>query len=718
MEENKNLFEKILNLFSYLTIFLLPIFFLPDLSIELGKQTVVVFMAGILFVAFLLYSSAKGNLIVGISRFTSPLLLLALAYFASFIVNGQRADAAPEVTSIISLFLIFLVMGSLPKPQKQFLFITIAFSISCMIIAIFSMIKLPFFSKIPQVASLPTYILIGSPLVDTIYILTSLILTTSLIIKFKENRKTYVPLVSMATVLTVGLFASLYNLKNNPPVILPFQFGYSIAISETTVNFPNNLLFGEGPGSFEKVFTRFKPAAINASPFWTSRFATSSNEIVNTIPTVGLIGLLALLSFFLAVYKSLLEFMKAKKDSLGWASLTNLTLLVLVSFLVSFSQPLQILLFLMAILVSLWQKSQEKTTDYHISILSLKRTEIEKGEKESTSKEKNNLLPKILIIPTVIILFLVDLFLARAALADIYITQSLRRLSENKATDVYNLQMKAIKLNPSSDIYHIIFSQTNLALATSLAQKKDLTDQDRQNVSTFVQQAINEAKTATNLSPQKAATWENLAAVYKALINFAQGADQWSIVSYLEAIKNDPLNPSLRLNLAGVYMLRQDYQNAIDQLNIAISLKNDYANVYYNLAYALKGQGKDAEAAKQFEIARNLVCTATTKDSGDCQKAQKDLDDILKKLASAKETLATESGNLGSQSAQLKQNSPIEPLSKTATASDSLKKALSPNIPPPNLGSPASTPKISPTTTPKTTPSPKPSPTPSPSRTP
>jgi len=122
-------------------------------------------------------------------------------------------------------------------------------------------------------------------------------------------------------------------------------------------------------------------------------------------------------------------------------------------------------------------------------------------------------------------------------------------------------------------------------------------------VSQLIQQSIREGKIAIQLDPGDVRNWEQLAVIYRALINVADGSKDWTITAYSEAIRRDPINPLLRLDLGGVFYSLKDWDNAIRTFQTAVSLKPDYANAYYNLALALEQAGKLTDAAKAMQAA-------------------------------------------------------------------------------------------------------------------
>ncbi len=142
----------------------------------------------------------------------------------------------------------------------------------------------------------------------------------------------------------------------------------------------------------------------------------------------------------------------------------------------------------------------------------------------------------------------------------------------------------------------------------------------------MVQQAIREAKNAVTLNPTKVTNVENLAGIYQNLLNFAQGADEWSVASYRQAVLLDPTNPNLRISLGGIFYARKNYDEAIRLFQQAADLKPNYANAYYNMSAAYK-EKKDYQNAY---LAMQNVVNLIDKTTPDFLKAQGELEDLSK----------------------------------------------------------------------------------------
>ncbi len=219
-------------------------------------------------------------------------------------------------------------------------------------------------------------------------------------------------------------------------------------------------------------------------------------------------------------------------------------------------------------------------------------------------------------------------FSIKAYAAENTFKRSLDAAAANDGLTTYNLQREAILGNPYLPRYRRSYAATNLALANAIAGNENITDDDRNNVAQLIQQAIREAKIAASIDPGNATNWENLAAIYRALINAAQDADQWTVATLSQAIQTDPLNPALRVELGGVYYSLGAYDQAIRLFQQAAELKPDYANAYYNLSHAYQ-EKQDVVAA--YDYMRQTL-SLTDPQSADYTQARQELEALSQQL--------------------------------------------------------------------------------------
>lgn len=74
----------------------------------------------------------------------------------------------------------------------------------------------------------------------------------------------------------------------------------------------------------------------------------------------------------------------------------------------------------------------------------------------------------------------------KLTLAEYDYAKALTAAGKNDGQLAYNTIVKAINLNPRSDKYHISLSQMDIAFASSIAQKKDLTDTDKNTITQLI----------------------------------------------------------------------------------------------------------------------------------------------------------------------------------------------------------------------------------------
>lgn len=587
--------------------FVIPLFFLPFTAnfYDFNKNFFLCFVSLLLLVVWFLKILFTQQIKLTKTPFDFPILLFGFSFILSTIFaspNKIEAFLYPGGTvTVLALCLLFPVITNSIFSQEQRK-IKSALIASAIVLSIIAVLQFIGFSEaylsVPWLKSR-----LWTPVGDTLVLIMFLVAVLPLIIiPFVKNFSKSVPqtigLGFMAIIVSVGLILTIYQVQTL--MILPYSASWSIAVE----SFKQNPFFGVGPENFVSAFNRFRPISFNSYDFWNVRFANSTSFLLHLLTTTGFLGLMSFVWLALKLLKQ-----KPQAQNLPIFLSLLISLLLLVALPANF-----LLLFIFFLLLGLFSANSQTTSRLDINL--------------------SHILKKVLLITSLVLLITCFYFGGRSFAAEVYFKQSLDTLAQNKGIPTYNLQTKAIGLNPKNVAFRTAYSQTNLALANALAAKKDLTDQDRANVTRLVQQAINEAKAATVLNPTDAANWENLANVYRSLINFAQGADQWAVASYQQAVTTDPINPRMRLNLGGFYFTLAKYDSATRLFQDAINLKPDYANAYYNLAAAYKEGKKYQEAYSALLNTVDLVPF----DSADYQKAKSELDELAKKLPGAQAT--------------------------------------------------------------------------------
>lgn len=462
---------------------------------------------------------------------------------------------------------------------------------------------------------------------------------------FNPTAKALKQLGSLAGIILIigGIAVGSANYLQNRMALrqLPLSSGWQIAIETLKIS----PFVGVGPNGYLAAFTQYRPLSSNNGDLWNVRFQSAGNELLQRFTENGIIGLAALLLLAYNVYKVYKTYNSYTPSGLG-ASLAIFGAGLLIEPLNVVSVTLLLGLLLMMVLsvkgnTAAYEKGGASIYDVILGIVALKKGIVSvnvappsaAGDLSAVSVTKpvettiySKILGWVFFVPSLVIAGLTFYMGGRAFAAEIEYRKALVGVAGNDGTAAYNQLIKTITMNPWFDTYHRQYADINLRLANSLAAQKDLSDQDRTNVSQLIQQAIREGKIAVQLDANDVRNWEELSVIYRALINVADGARDWTIVSYSEAIRRDPVNPLLRLDLGGVFYSLKDWDSAIRTFQTAVSLKPDYANAYYNLALAYEQAGKSGEAVKAMQSA---VQNLDTK-SPDYDAAVKKLDELAK----------------------------------------------------------------------------------------
>jgi len=150
----------------------------------------------------------------------------------------------------------------------------------------------------------------------------------------------------------------------------------------------------------------------------------------------------------------------------------------------------------------------------------------------------------------------------------------------------------------NTDTYHVALAQVYLLRAAELVQSGS---KDVQTVSTYLAQAVNEARTATAISPKSVAIWENLAVMYENAAVLVPEAGEWAIKTWQTAKELEPTNPILSWRLGNNYAIAGKWDEAVKNYQESIKLKIDYLDAYVSLGRAFEQQNKIEDAVKIYK---------------------------------------------------------------------------------------------------------------------
>jgi len=613
--------EKYLLLF---VIFITPLLVMPIFSNAYRVSKIIILVSGVILILItkLVKTFASGKLTITSGNFDFPIFLLAISYLLSGILvspNKYEAFFIPgsAILIIAISFLYFLLNQSHleSKTVKSTIFY------SSLVFSLISILSLSgILEKIPQLPSFmkeSTFNTEGALIPSIVFMLTVLPISIKNTIEEKESVKKIFGIVTSIFVAS-AIILSVFNIFSNTKVrviLSDFSSNWSIAID----SLKQNPLLGIGAGNYQTAFNFYKPVSYNSTQNWSIKFNSARNLYFTILTEAGLLGLAASILLIIVSFNEIKKNIKQKGD-------VSISLAILLIFLAIFpSSPT--LLMLLAVLLSL--VTEKKDFEINLTL---------KGQEDQKASYLLTRIPSMLVcLPVLAGLVIFSIKGIKTVYAEATFKKAADALAVQDAKSTYDYIKKAININPYVDRYRTSFSQVSFALANALASKENLTDQDKQIIAQLIQQSITEGKAAVTLNTTRSENWANLAAIYQSIIPFAQGADQFAVQTYSQAVTLDPVNPLTRISLGGVYYSLGRYDEAIEAFKLAVIAKPDYANAHYNLAIAYREKGDIESAITQMELVLSLV----NKDSSDYQLAKSELESLEGRKAEI-ETTASE----------------------------------------------------------------------------
>lgn len=624
--------QRLENYILFLVIFLTPLAVLsisPNPYVPI-KLALLVYGMGLVLLIKAIRVFLSGRLDFSTGSFDLPVVILAIAYIVSTLLrtpNKMEAFLLPGTTTIVvSGALLYYLINQLSQNAK-----TTTTKLLFLSSTVFSTVLLLAFSgilaKIPQ---LPAYVRAtgfnpeGGYLPAAIFFITILPIGIAQLLSNKDVlQKAFLGVAN--AILVIALAVSVYNMlpgKLFSPNFPSFATSWSVSIDALK----ESPIFGVGPGNYVTAFSRYRPLTYNATDLWALKFSTGTDFYLTLFTETGLFGAAGIIFLLLAVYRlSKSQVQEQKLFSQGFSAYaTFISLLLIILALAVFPATL-----LSTVLIFIYLSFITKA---HKTSLALMTQAGAADEGPASSGKIASRIPALLVaIPIVVFVLWVGFRASRILAAEYKFQKSLRALAANDAANTYNYMRDAINLNPYVDRYRATYSRVDLLLANAIAQKPadQITDQDRTNITQLIQQAISEGKATVALNPLRAANWELLGRTYQTIIPLAKGSDQFAIQSLRQAVGLDPVNPALRIALGGIYYGQGDFENAVRVYELAVATKPDLANAHYNLAFAYGGKKDYDNAVQQMSLVLSLV-DRTSPDYEVARKALTDLQDKQK----------------------------------------------------------------------------------------
>lgn len=649
----------------------------------LPKQALLIFVVLLVVLLYGVKTLLLEKLRVIRTPFDVPILFLIVALLLSSIFSVARFDSFYNFVPFLLAAISFFAISYNVKNTKSLNVLILSLLSGG---AILSLITLLNFFKIYvfpfEFAKVQTFTTLGSTLDQTMYLGLLAPLGLYFIYPFLKKLKSggenklslsVILLAAVTLITSIGFIVSLYILiAINKPIILPLATGFQTAfaaISQDAQRLVQGFLFGSGYGEFSISFLRFKQAAFNAnSNIWNLTFFRSTTFMLELLATTGLLGLSA---FLFLIYKIIRD----KKPFIP------VVLFVVAFFVLPLSfYHMALFFFILGILASIRNLSGHPNHfEVELSLMVSKKGFFVLSE-GGGGERFGRALSTIVFLAILLFVGLVGFLTFDFVKSNIDFQKSIVFAQSNNGSQTYNFQSKVLTSVTGRyvDAYHRIFSQTNLALANSLANSipkgSSPSAEQSRTITSLVQQSINSGRSATTISPFNSINWQNLSSVYRALIGFGQNADSFALLAAQQSVVFDPANPQEYINLGGIYYQLKAWDRAIEQFQIAINLKPDLPNAYYNLGFAYWQKGDLQNALAALNRVKELVGN----DKASLDKINSDIKNLQDQIANGSQA---QTPNLQqSETALPPQNPPVKIPGPEAVASPTVAPSPAPTI--------------------------------------
>ncbi|PIZ52749.1 hypothetical protein COY25_04565 [Candidatus Uhrbacteria bacterium CG_4_10_14_0_2_um_filter_41_7] len=393
------------------------------------------------------------------------------------------------------------------------------------------------------------------------------------------------------------------------PEVSP-SYGATLNIAKATLA-EHSVLFGSGPGTFSFNYAKYVVQDVNNTQLWDVRFDRGGSYLLTLLSTIGVVGTLLMFSFIMWLLVLGLKMLITERAHAEWKTtfVAFSAWLVLAFGLFAYSANFTLLFvfwLLSAVLVS-QSKSQVYASDFKTS-------------------PRFGLLTAFLFVLVNVGLLTVIFVSSSRYISEIAFAHAVEKDKAGATLDDVIIDLdRAARLNKLSDANYRNLANALLLKAGELIKNPDTTPEQLQS---FIGASKSAAERAKDLSPQNVTNWAMLGDIYREVSPVVEGADQYAVGAYLQAVELSPTNPKYRTVLGRAYLVRADQLGilaegddeeiaktasenqteairlAVESLLKAVELKPNYAPAVYNLALAYERQGNLAEAVTKMEALR------------------------------------------------------------------------------------------------------------------
>ncbi len=352
---------------------------------------------------------------------------------------------------------------------------------------------------------------------------------------------------------------------------------------------------GIGPNRFSVAWSMYKPVEINSTAFFDTSFGSGSGLLPTFMTTVGSLGVLVWLVFFIAlIWGGVKSIFSSIRNGDNWETMAFFVLSFYL-FVSSFFYSTGAVLFLLALAFA--------GVFIGLSSSSAPKGQISLAFLNDHRKSFFSILTLVLII---IISVGISFKYIERFVSVSYFRQALT------APDIETAEKsigKALSLY-TNDLYLRTYSQIYLLKLNSIVTKESLSEEEKASIQTNLDQAVNGAQMATTFDSKNYSNFQSLGAVYQNLGAIGiKDTYPKAIEAYKTASTLNPKSPSLKLFMASVAFADGKNKEAKDYAKEALALKPDFVDAWLLLSQIAIKEGDKVEALSYAEAALSILPT-------------------------------------------------------------------------------------------------------------
>ncbi|MBU6427221.1 tetratricopeptide repeat protein [Patescibacteria group bacterium] len=373
---------------------------------------------------------------------------------------------------------------------------------------------------------------------------------------------------------------------------LPWQMTIDI-VSGAVKNFP---WFGVGPNHFAQAFMAYKPSGFNLTDAWSVEFGSGFGFIPTLFAAEGGIGIVLWILFFVFLGIASAKYYKRLpadpvKRFIAVSSCGAMTFLWIMAILYVPSHAILFLAFVM--------------TGIHIaSLVSNGDVKALKLAPAQGTVNRKVILPGALVI-LIFVAVIWGMVYVKKTIALAYFASGVKDVNSGQDYQSADAAFKKALSFDLSDVYYQALAENDRMEASRIiGTATSSTPEIANKLSTLINAGISAARQAIAYDPTNYYNYVSEARISSlaAQLKIPNAYDN-AVAAYTNAIRANPLNPSLYLSLAQTQAAEGKLDDALATLGSALQVKNNYLDAVFFLSQVQAAKGDLPNAIISAQVA-------------------------------------------------------------------------------------------------------------------